>query len=387
MSTSDGRDAARVDLEPQPIISFSLGRLILGRSPELRRLVVFWASTGSVYLLAGLLLWILVVANEISPPVAIRFGACLASGVCFFYLLVRFSKRLRLEPSFLTILQGMFATLAIVAAYAVSAQFRGATLSILVIMMSFCGFALSVRQSISLSVFAVLSLGAAMFWLWRIDPHGHPPLIEVAHFVLACGMLIAVVFLTAQWNRLRGRLKLQKLELANAFDRIQLLATNDELTRLPNRRHMNTVLRHEERRSDRSLRNVCLALIDVDHFKKINDSYGHAVGDEVLRIFAGHLQEALRADDVLARWGGEEFLLLLPHTTEEVALHVLSRIQMRFASITVNHEATDLRITFSCGLTTLRPEEEIAVAVKRADEAMFQAKAEGRNTIRRYSTT
>lgn len=367
----------------RPITS-SIIRLFIGPSPKLRRLVLYWASTCSIYFLAAIVLGILDLAGEISTPIAIRFTLVLAVGVGFFYLLVRLSVQLRLEPPTLTILQGIFATIAIVESYAISGRFRGATLSILVVMMSFCGFALSVRQSIALSALGVVTLGGAMIWLVHVDPQGHPPLIELAHFVLACGMLCAVVFLTAEWNRLRDRLKRQKLELANAVEKIQLLATNDELTRLPNRRHMNTVLQQEERRSDRSLRNVCLALIDIDHFKRINDAYGHAIGDEALQIFASHFKRALRTGDVLARWGGEEFLLLLPHTTEETALHVLERIQAQLGSINVATGDENVLITFSGGITTVRPDERIADAVKRADVAMFQAKSEGRNTIRSY---
>jgi diguanylate cyclase (GGDEF)-like protein len=347
--------------------------------------MLYWAGTCAIYVLAELLIWLLVDAGAVSGPAAGRLGLILPIGVGFFYVLVRFSGQLGLGPSFLTVLQGVFATIAIVASYAIAEQFRGATLSILVVMMSFCGFALSVRQSIALSTFSMLALGGTMVWLSRIDPQGHPPVLELAHFVLASGMLVAVVFLTAQWNRLRDRLKSQRLELANAFEKIQLLASNDDLTRLPNRRHMNAVLSQEERRSDRLVRSVCLALLDIDHFKKINDTYGHAAGDEVLKGFATHLRGTLRSEDVLARWGGEEFLLLLPHTTEESALQVLLRIQSRLGSIAIDGEVGSLVITFSGGLTAIRSEERIADAIKRADLAMFQAKSDGRNTIRSYA--
>ena len=362
----------------------SLATAFLGDTPALRRLVIYWASTCSVYILAVVLIYLLVAAGQISPIIGHALSIIVVTGVCCFYVLVRFSIRLRLKPAFLTLAQGLFATVAVVAAYAISGQFRGATITVMVVMMSFCGFALSVPQSLFLSLFLVLNLGATILWLRHVDPAGHPPLLELAHFILAAGMLLAVNFLTAQWNGLRKRLKKQKLELAQALQKIQLLATNDELTRLPNRRHMNSVLRREERRPDREARHVCLALIDIDHFKRINDGYGHAIGDQVLRLFAQHLKATLRAEDVLARWGGEEFLLLLPHTTEETALHVLQRMQTQLQTITVNQQVADLRISFSGGLTILRPEEEMADAVKRADLAMFQAKSGGRNAIRAY---
>jgi diguanylate cyclase (GGDEF)-like protein len=369
-----------------PPAHWTLGSIVLSRSPQLRRLVLYWASTCSIYLLAVFLLWLLVLAGQTSAGVATALSCCLASGVGVFYLLVRMSHRLDLDPSVLTFLQGIFATGATVVGYAISGQFRGATLSILVVIMSYCSFALSVRQTVALSLFTLAALAATMVRLNHFDPARYLPLIELAHLVLAAGMLGAVVFLTAQWNRLRDRLKRQKLELAGALARIQLLATNDDLTSLPNRRHMNNVLRDEERRPDRASRNACIALIDIDHFKRINDVYGHAVGDEVLRTFALHLKQILREDDVLARWGGEEFLLLLPDTLEETVLRVLERAQSHLDTVQVCEQVSDLRITFSGGLTSLRPHEEIADAVRRADLAMFQAKSEGRNAVRIYAS-
>ena len=362
----------------------SIATVFLGDTPALRRLVIYWASTCSVYLLAVLIIFLLIAAGQISAAIGHALSVTVVTGVCCFYLLVRFSIRLRLKPAFLTLVQGLFATVAVVAAYGISGQFRGATIAVMVVMMSFCGFALSVPQSLFLSAFLVLNLGATILWMRHVDPAGHPALLELAHFVLAAGMLLAVNFLTAQWNGLRRRLIRQKLELAQALQKIQLLATNDELTRLPNRRHMNSVLRREERRPDREGRRMCLALIDIDHFKRINDMYGHDIGDQVLRLFAQHLKATLRTEDVLARWGGEEFLLLLPHTTEDTALHVLERMKKQLQTITVSPQVADLRISFSGGLTTLRPEEEMAEAVKRADLAMFQAKSGGRNAIRAY---
>ena len=98
------------------------------------------------------------------------------------------------------------------------------------------------------------------------------------------------------------------------METIRTLATMDELTSLANRRHMNEVLGAEERRKGMPSRRVCIALLDIDFFKNINDRYGHAGGDAVLRTFAAAARAELRANDVLARWGGEEFLLLLPDT-------------------------------------------------------------------------
>ena len=138
----------------------------------------------------------------------------------------------------------------------------------------------------------------------------------------------------------------------------------------------------EERRGSGQDRPVCVALIDIDLFKQINDSYGHAAGDEVLRNFARHAQSVLRASDVLARWGGEEFLLMLPQTDLQTAVKVMERMQKHIAALQLVEGEADLRVTFSAGLTVLTPGETVDEGVSRADRAMFQAKAAGRNALR-----
>jgi diguanylate cyclase (GGDEF)-like protein len=163
--------------------------------------------------------------------------------------------------------------------------------------------------------------------------------------------------------------------------RIQALATHDELTALPNRRHMNEVLQREEERHRRAGRTLCVAMVDIDWFKHVNDTYGHAVGDEVLRRFAHQAREAVRAADVLARWGGEEFLLLLPDTEISEAIQVLERVRLQSAALDLTSIHPYLHITFSAGLTASRPGEPILQTIERADREMYRAKTEGRNRI------
>ncbi|MDB5949949.1 MAG: diguanylate cyclase [Massilia sp.] len=123
-----------------------------------------------------------------------------------------------------------------------------------------------------------------------------------------------MALLTGEMSKLRAWPKRQREELLAAVATIRTLATIDELTSLVNRRHMNEVLGAEERREHWRGQPVCIALLDIDFFKSVNDRYGHAGGDAVLRNFAGAARADLRAGDVLARWGGEEFLLMLPDT-------------------------------------------------------------------------
>jgi diguanylate cyclase (GGDEF)-like protein len=305
--------------------------------------------------------------------------------------LIRGSAALKLTPSQLAFSQAVQAIVCIIAAYAIAAPVRGAVLTLLLVVLVFCAFALTSRRSHQISAFSILLLGTTMLWLVHADPQRNRVEVEVVHFVLASSMIVAVVFLTNQFNRLRGRLKMQKAQLeqqksdlGEALCRIEQIALRDELTLLPNRRHMKEVLSREEKRHSNESRTLCLALPDIDYFKSINDTYGHAAGDEVLYNFAQQAQGILRSADVLARWGGEEFLLLLPNTDQDVAMLVLERMQKHLIDIPLKTADAKLHVTFSAGLALMSPGETIAEAMRRADKAMFRAKAAGRNTSRRY---
>ena len=161
------------------------------------------------------------------------------------------------------------------------------------------------------------------------------------------------------------------------------LATRDELTRVHNRRHMSELLEHHRDQHARSGSPMCVALLDIDLFKSINDRYGHAAGDAVLVRFATVVGRTLRLVDQLARWGGEEFLVVLPQTSLDQAELALNRIRETLAKVDFTDLGPDLRVTFSGGLVRLGPDEAISAAVERADQAMYRAKATGRDCIER----
>lgn len=169
------------------------------------------------------------------------------------------------------------------------------------------------------------------------------------------------------------------LQAANA--RLEALATTDPLTHLPNHRALVGALDAEMVRVRRG--EVCaLLFLDIDHFKGINDTYGHPVGDAVLREFAVRVRACLREEDTLGRWGGEEFLALLPGTDLAGALRVGERIRAAVAaSPPAAHE--ELCITCSLGAAACPPQEAVRDAlVRAADQALYAAKRMGRNQVR-----
>ena len=212
-------------------------------------------------------------------------------------------------------------------------------------------FNLSGRATRGATVFALGSLGAVMLTLHHRHPAQHPFSQELIHFLFACTSLPTISLLSAQLGMLRKRLESRKQELMQALERIQMLATRDELTGLYNRRHMMEALRVQRALAERTGQPFCVALIDLDHFKQINDTHGHGVGDEVLRGFAQVLQRGLRETDVVARWGGEEFLLLLNDTAPELANVGLERARALLTEAVLVPTLPQLKVTFSAGLT------------------------------------
>lgn len=185
--------------------------------------------------------------------------------------------------------------------------------------------------------------------------------------------------------RVARRILAAQADLLVARDLLHEQALNDPLTGLRNRRAAEDVARRELAQSARSGQPVALALIDLDHFKRINDEHGHPVGDRVLCAAAHHLQAALRAGDFVARWGGEEFLVLLPGTAEAEAMAVAERLRAAIAHSPSLLAAAGSQVTASFGVATWTAAdghfEDLAGLLQRADEALYAAKHAGRDCV------
>ena len=155
----------------------------------------------------------------------------------------------------------------------------------------------------------------------------------------------------------------------------------DTLTGLPNRAAWNERLDQEIDQLQKSRSSLLLGILDLDHFKRINDGYGHLAGDKVLKIVATQLKRHLRAADFLARFGGEEFVILLPHTPMADGLALLERLRQTVEACPFHFKGEPVTITVSMGITTFRPGERSDLVLKRADQALYRAKDQGRNRI------
>ena len=178
----------------------------------------------------------------------------------------------------------------------------------------------------------------------------------------------------AQLQLAQANVKLRQREAE-----IVALTLTDPLTDVGNRRRLDQALTTEISRAQRTQQSLCACMADLDHFKRVNDTYGHEVGDKVLAAFGRLLRRETRATDIVTRFGGEEFVVLMPHTDLEHGLATAERIRGAFASFRI--EPMSIPVTASFGVAELGPGEQGEPLIRRADKALFAAKEAGRNRV------
>jgi len=337
--------------------------------------------SSGIYLLAALVQWWSAELGLAQPRHARALILCLAPGLFGFYLIIRSGLSQRLADPAMTLPQMVFGVVIMAAAYLINPPVRGMLLMLLSLVLMFSAFTLSSRAARRLGGLAVVLFGVVMLTASWLAPEVFDPNVERIHLIFTAVVLPAVALLAGDLSAMRARLQQQKADLQAALARIHKLATRDDLTGLVNRRHMEELAALEQRRAQRSGSPPCLCLVDIDEFKRINDQHGHAAGDEVLRMFARHVVASLRETDVLARWGGEEFLVLLPDTAPAEARHAFERMRRLLARDEAWGDQLHLRVSFSAGLTRWLPGEALRDALARADQALYEAKAAGRDRL------
>lgn len=298
-----------------------------------------------------------------------------------FYLAIRSGFNLRFRDPSLTLAQMIAAISLVLFAQMFGGPVRGAYLVVLMIIIVFGCLRLHPRQLLWVGTLTALAYGSTLPLVKMLDRERFNAPVEL---VFWCSFLIylpCTAALGGHISQLRKRVMDSNTQLQAALEQVTELATRDELTGLPNRRYLMERLVQEKNRVDRGGRGFTICLLDLDHFKRVNDCYGHSAGDLVLREFADCVQPLLRNTDLLARYGGEEFLLLLPESTPETAQLCLARLQDELTRQAFGSLPTDLRITTSAGVAYYGAPESLASLIDRADQALYLAKEAGRNRI------
>jgi diguanylate cyclase (GGDEF)-like protein len=361
-------------------LSSVVGHLMLGSDPKMRSSLASILLSVSVYVVCCALAFFAVANGLARDGFAERLLVVTFVVEGAIYALVRSGWSSRLPDPNLVMTQIVFALAAVSYAYAmVVTEHRGAVLIVIAVIVMFGMYTLSARQAVLVGVTAAGFLGAVMAVMTQLDPGYYPWRLELIRFELLAGTLPALTLsarFIAEW---RTRLLQQKTELRAALARVQELATRDTLTGLVNRRHMQDLLEQEWQRQERLGVAFAVATVDLDHFKRINDLHGHRVGDEVLQHFASAASSVLRATDVIARWGGEEFLILFPDSNVLKAQASLQRLTDLLSIRQVSDKVPELRVHFSAGVAQHHHGRPLDQTLERADRALYMAKAAGRN--------
>jgi diguanylate cyclase (GGDEF)-like protein len=215
-----------------------------------------------------------------------------------------------------------------------------------------------------------LGLGWASRHASPVAPMDATTLLQLHEFNLL-GTIFVLSSLTVVYVRL----------IDSAEARLHELATTDALTGLMNRRSILEAIAREQALRQRKPHHLSLILVDIDHFKKINDTHGHATGDTALKAVAGILRKCMREMDYVARWGGEEFLVVQPHADKAQSQLAAERLRAAVEAESLPGDGQPIRLTITLGLTELGTEEQMDQGLQRADAALYEGKHQGRNRV------
>ena len=355
--------------------------VILSTDPR-RRTLVGMALLALTLMAASAAVMLLVAHSSTTvDQTALQWWAALSvGGLVVMTAFIRSGETARLRDPSLTIPQMVWTITSGAVAYVLAGDARGLVLSVLAMILFFGTFGLTMAEVIGIGVYALLAFASAIGVSSRFNANASGYL-DTADALMVLILLSGCIALNLRIQRIRAKLQQQREALAQALEVNRELATRDELTGLINRRAMLDLMALEHRRSLRSGRPMLLAQLDIDHFKPINDQHGHATGDRALQAFAGTVAASVRDTDVLARWGGEEFVLMLTDTSADQARGLLERIRQAVQALEIAHSAGSLQLTVSIGLAQHLPGDTVEHTLERADQALYRAKALGRNRV------
>ncbi|MGH3627221.1 MAG: GGDEF domain-containing protein, partial [Sciscionella sp.] len=308
------------------------------------------------------------------------------------FVLLRSGINLRWSDPSLTLPQMVLATFWVMLLVALAPRVRGILLLLYVVIFLFGIFRLRRSEYLWLAALALAGYGIVVLHELLSHTRAEPLSLELLQYAVLIVTLIWLAFFGSYVGQLRDTVARRNRELREALRRNRELAIHDDLTGAYNRRHIFAVLEQERTRALRTGRGFGVCLMDIDHFKNINDQHGHLTGDEVLREFTNRVLGEIRELDhigrdgkpepeTFGRYGGEEFLLVLPETDTSGALVCAERIGRRIASEHFKAGAAQADITVSIGITIYLANEAIRDTLARADRALYQAKQNGRNRV------
>lgn len=302
------------------------------------------------------------------------------AGFVFIALLIFVEWNLTLEDPDMAVAQMIWALSVVVITAHFATDLKAVVLLSGLAMVVMGANRLTRAQQIFVASYGLLIYLLSLAYLTNVEGLGW-----VTEIVLVIAFALVLVFGPALYQFERSVIESvmtnKNEELGKALEQIRELAVRDELTGIYNRRHLMQVLAHEKAMADRKNYTFSICYVDLDYFKKVNDRFGHATGDEVLKNFARVAQEIIREVDCVARIGGEEFVLVLAGTSQVDAIRGAERLSNGLKDMHVTRVEPRYRITASIGITEYRLDETVQQMLDRADRALYDAKRTGRNRL------
>jgi diguanylate cyclase (GGDEF)-like protein len=298
------------------------------------------------------------------------------------YLVIRLGLNQRFSDPSMTFVIINWSILTLLVTLFFMDRFRPLMILFFPVILIFGSFRMTPRQYMVSAAFMVLGYTGVIISHFKLYPHEVDPEYELLVGIVFVVITIAYSLVSNQISLLRRKLHERNAELATAMEKVELMAITDELTGLINRRHMMFMLKQQKGIADRGGNGFCVCYFDIDQFKRINDTLGHHVGDIVLQRFASTIQSQLRVSDILARFGGEEFVLMASSIGLNGATVAANRIRKSIEAIKFQDVAADLTVTVSGGVAQYKPNDQLESLLSRADKALYLAKKSGRNCIK-----
>lgn len=359
-----------------PAMTLRLKRLLMGLVSYLMFLIPLIYAVNSGWMQIGHLGLVVVTAAVI-----------VINTVYFIAIRSGFSLRFK-DPSLLLPQVAAAVVLALVLIH-YSNESRSVFLMLFFSIFFFGLFGLDTKQFLGLTVGTTIGYIALIAFEFRSQPLDTDVFrLEVLRFIALVMMMLWLSFLGGYIARMRSKLASKKNALAEALAKLQVISIHDELTGAFNRRHLMDIIEHEKERTDRFGETFSVCILDLDHFKRFNDEFGHQVGDEILQGFSQRMRTQARGmdmfgrqeeDKTFGRYGGEEFLLVLPHTPQLGAMQCVERIRRAVNASAFDTSCGPLVATFSAGIAEYSRGETVAETLNRADAALYKAKHNGRN--------
>lgn len=326
--------------------------------------------------------------DMITGPIVVHYGVFVLLLNLAFFALIKTDYNLRYSDPSMTFAQ--IVTSIVPAMYVMyfldSGQARSVFLYLGIVPALYGILGLNTRQFFKVAVWYVIVFTTMLLMLALYRPTAMDISLELIQLIALILVMTQMAWIGGYINKLRAKLRERNLELQTttgkleeALEHIGELARRDELTGLYNRRHLFEVLDQECKRVDRKHETFSICITDIDFFKQVNDTYGHQVGDQVLRRVAKELNDSLRNIDCIGRYGGEEFLIILPQTALDGAIIKAERFRQQVEKLPFISEGETFHVTLSIGLAEHKLEENVDDTILRADEALYRAKNSGRN--------